>query len=116
MEAKDKISFINSIEETFFCSQCGTQNPKDARFCQNCGYEINVMQQMEQPMFEEIVVESNASQENTTFRPTKQLPPLEFKRIDFNPGNEVEEDTVFATGFPDWSIEPPMVVVRRTHK
>lgn len=93
MDAKSKANFINSVASgaSIPCPKCGTSNKPDAEFCISCGAEITVLKETQ----------------NSTpaFEPVKEASAKAVKYV--APSN------AFAQGLPDWSIEPPQVMVRR---
>ena len=94
MNAKSKADFINAVAAgtVIPCPKCGTSNVSDVKFCTACGAELNVPQE----------------KQNSTpaFAPVKE--PIVTAET-------VESNDVFAQGLPEWSIEPPQVMVRRRH-
>lgn len=95
MDAKSKANFINSVASgaTISCPKCGAANNSDSRFCISCGTEINIPQitQKDAPAFANV-------------KETEQ--PIQISKY-------VEPKNVFAEGLPEWSIEPPQIMVRR---
>lgn len=94
MDAKSRANFINSVASgaNVPCPKCGTSNKSDSKFCFSCGAEITVPQE---------------TQNNTpAFEPAKETTPA--KAVKY-----MEPNNVFAQGLPNWSIEPPQVMVRR---
>lgn len=95
MDAKSKANFINSVANgsSIPCPKCGTANKSDSRFCISCGADITAHpnSQTSIPAFEQVKGSETPAQ------------PVKY----------VEPSTVFAEGLPDWSIEPPQVMVRR---
>lgn len=95
MDAKSKANFINSVAagNTIPCPKCGTANEVDNKFCISCGAEIEIPQESDTvPAFEQS---------------KEPLTPTEIKdKYD-------EPYAVFAQGLPEWSVEPPQVMVRR---
>jgi len=93
MDAKSRADFINSVASgaNIPCPKCGTNNKSDSEFCISCGAGINVSQE---------------TQNTPAFESTKETAPA--KTIKY-----VEPNNVFAQGLPEWSIEPPQVMVRR---
>jgi len=73
-----------------FCSKCGTGLVDTAKFCSKCGTTCPVDS-----------AEPEAAAFVPVIKPKPQVP------------QQVESPSVFAEGLPEWSIEPPMVVVRR---
>lgn len=93
MDAKSKANFINAVASgaNVPCPKCGASNKADSKFCVSCGAEIAAVQE---------------TQNNTpAFEPAKEVPTKTIKYV--------EPNNVFAQGLPDWSIEPPQVMVRR---
>lgn len=93
MDAKSRADFINSVASgaNIPCPKCGTNNKSDSKSCISCGAEINVSQE---------------TQNTPAFESTKETAPAETIKY-------VEPNNVFAQGLPEWSIEPPQVMVRR---
>lgn len=95
MDPKSKMNFINKIvnEEVFSCPKCGASNKAGNKVCISCGNALSELQNntAEGPAFEK-VVESVSDTENKKY---------------------VEANYAFAQGLPDWSIEPPQIIVRR---
>ena len=96
MDAKSKANFINSIAggQEIACPECGTSNKADSKFCISCGKDLS----------------TTAGTNNApAFAPATE--PVEEAKA--APVKYVEPVNVFAQGLPDWSIEPPQVMVRR---
>lgn len=95
MDAKSKANFINSVASgtNIPCPKCGTSNKSDSKFCISCG--------------EEILAPQETQNDAPAFEPTKEA------EVPNKPIKYVEPNNVFAQGLPDWSIEPPQVMVRR---
>ena len=93
MDAKSRANFINSVASgaNIPCPKCGTSNKSDSKFCISCGAEIAVPQE----------AQNNAP----AFEPANEAPAKVVKYV--------EPSNVFAQGLPNWSIEPPQVMVRR---
>lgn len=93
MDAKSKANFINSVASgaNVPCPKCGAINKSDNKFCISCGADITVPQE----------AQNNAP----AFEPAKEEPAKTIKYV--------EPNNVFAQGLPNWSIEPPQVMVRR---
>ena len=93
MDAKSKADFINSVasETNVPCPKCGANNKAGSKFCISCGAEISAPKAAANnaPAFE--------TAQEVTAKDTKYRDP----------------NNVFAKGLPDWSIEPPQVMVRR---
>lgn len=94
MDAKSRADFINSVASGINvpCPKCGTNNKPDSKFCISCGAEIAVPQK--------------AGNNTPAFETTKEATTAKTKKY-------VEPNNAFAQGLPDWSIEPPQVIVRR---
>lgn len=95
MDAKAKANFINSVSSgnTMPCPVCGNVNENDCKFCASCGFNF------ENAGLEEI----SATAERASVQKNMKANKYE------------EPEYVFAQGLPDWSVEPPQVMVRR-HK
>lgn len=94
MDAKSKANFINAVASgtTVPCPKCGAANQADSEFCISCGAELPAPQE--------------AQKDTPVFEPSKESAPT--KTVEY-----VEPDNAFAQGLPDWSLEPPQVMVRR---
>lgn len=64
-----------------YCKKCGTQNPDGAKFCKNCGYELNAVEIEEEPP-KKTVIEEDTYQNTTDTAPKKVI---------------IEEDTYYNT-------------------
>lgn len=95
MDAKSKANFINSVASgaSVPCPKCGTSNKPDGKFCISCGAKITVPQE--------------AQNSAPAFEPAKEA-GAQTKAAKY-----VEPNNVFAQGLPNWSVEPPQVMVRR---
>ncbi len=93
MDAKSKAEFINSVAslKSVPCPKCGSNNKANNKFCFSCGAEI--------------IVPQNVQNNVPAFETAKEEPN--------NVNKYVEPNNVFAQGLPDWSIEPPQIMVRR---
>lgn len=93
MDAKSKANFINSVASgaNVPCPKCGASNKAGNKFCISCGAEISAPQ---------------AATNNAPAFATAQEAPAKAAKY-------IEPSNVFAQGLPDWSIEPPQVMVRR---
>lgn len=93
MDAKSRANFINSVASGINvpCPKCGTTNKSDSKFCISCGAGITVP--------------TEAQNNAPAFAPAQEAPAKAVKYV--------EPTNVFAQGLPDWSVEPPQVMVRR---
>ncbi len=95
MNTKSELDSTNSItiETSAICPKCGATNEGDSKFCASCGIELSTSYKspIGSPAFEQIK--------------EQKLPKKVVKYV--------EPNTVFAEGLPEWSIEPPQVIVRR---
>jgi len=96
MDAKSKANFINSIVggQEIPCPECGTLNEADSKFCLSCGKELSATKETD-----------NTPAFAPAEEPVEKAKPVTVKYV--------EPSNVFAQGLPEWSIEPPQVVVRR---
>ena len=85
MDAKSRANFINSVASgtNVPCPKCGTNNKPGA----------------------EITVPQEAQNNAPAFAPAQETPVKAVKYV--------EPNNAFAQGLPNWSIEPPQVMVRR---
>lgn len=89
------------------CQNCGNNEiSTNDKFCEKCESKINSV---------EVVVPFSSIEENEM--------PLKTKKSIFSPtfSIEIEEEVseaeaILAKGFPDWDLEPPMILVRRRHQ
>ena len=95
MDAKSKADFINSVAAgtVTHCPNCGMINESDSKFCISCGAELSIPQtpQANAPAFEQVKEKETPAQVS----------------------QYIEPNNIFAEGLPEWSIEPPQVMVRR---
>lgn len=121
METNRDTKKINTVTEgkAVQCPQCGFSNESNSKFCEKCGTTI-----------------VNNASKTTNDDETQNLP---FKKINEtlldseSPSNNnienvatekscdkityyEEENLVFAQGLPEWSPNPPTVLVRRVQK
>ena len=115
MDAKSKANFINAVAsgDIIPCRECGTRNKSDSKFCISCGRELSpAAAQSSTAAFAAVTEETKPSdtavasvaQNNTS--PTSAFAPVSTVQY-------VEPSKAFALGLPEWSIEPPLVPVRR---
>jgi predicted amidophosphoribosyltransferase len=136
MDAKDKLNFINNTESTeaSLCESCGARiNSKDV-FCQACGEPIRRIVAVtadngivicpicgkEQKSNREICISCGAEFDYDGSRVVKKASVV--KETSTQPEGAAQVTTVFqyiepspafASGLPEWSIEPPVIAVRR---
>lgn len=113
MDAKSKANFINSVGAgtVIPCPKCGTANESDSKFCMSCGTELSAPQtpQADGPAFapvEEKETPVQAEERETLAQAEEKETPAQVLKY-------VEPNNAFADGLPEWSIEPPQVMVRR---
>lgn len=97
MDAKSKADFINSVAagQKAPCPKCGAANDAGSKFCAYCGSAMSAAK----PAF-------SPSEPKPEFPPSEPTQNVSAAEIE-------ETSAIFAEGLPGWSIEPPMVVVRR---
>lgn len=95
LDAKSKADFINSVAagKKIPCPVCGTANESDDKFCVSCGAEIGV---------------SSNPDKIPAFKQKNHSAPFAENKVQYD-----EPYAAFAQGLPEWSVEPPQVVVRR---
>lgn len=92
MDAKSKANFINSVASGAVvpCPKCNASNKPDAKNCEVCGEALVAPAEANNaPAFESAKAPAAA--------------PVKYE----------EPNNVFAKGLPEWSLEPPQVMVRR---
>lgn len=97
MDAKSKANFINSIStgNEVVCQNCGVKNEIFSEFCITCGTEISTNEDLTQKSVYPLDNDNS-------------IPALKQANIKY-----VEPSNAFAHGLPDWTIEPPQLLVRR---
>ncbi|MCI9077898.1 MAG: zinc ribbon domain-containing protein [Lachnospiraceae bacterium] len=104
MDAKSRADFINSTAagQIKVCPICQSGNNPDAAFCSVCGRELKEPDTNNQDIlpFTNVDEEIAATQEDIPYI----KPAIK---------NYHEPDNIFAKGLPEWSIEPPNLLVRR---
>lgn len=131
MDAKSKADFINSVGAgtVIPCPKCGTVNESDSKFCMSCGTNLSAPQtpQTDGPAFapieekktpvqvEERETPMQVKEKETPVQAEKRETPMqaEEKAAPVQILKYVEPSNAFAEGLPEWSIEPPQVMVRR---
>lgn len=135
MDAKSKAAFINSVASgaTILCSNCGAANDIDNSFCISCGSVITAPENVRKDatVFNSTEETAPAVTEQVYDKP-KSIPceagdtASESVQKDAPAFNSIKEATpavaestyneskgIFAEGLPEWSLEPPQLVVRR---
>ena len=128
MDAKSKANFINSVAsgEKIPCPECGQLNKSDSKFCSFCGCEIKSPEEVkpadsafptvapEQPAAVSAFPAAAPAESPADSAPASSAPAFEkTKEAPVKEEPYVEPPTAFAQGLPEWTIEPPQVVVRR---
>ncbi|MBQ3055588.1 MAG: hypothetical protein IJC88_05735 [Oscillospiraceae bacterium] len=100
MDVNGKTEVINSVasSEIIPCPRCGTSNIPENQFCISCGSALPA---------------STAPKEDAPESEAPAFAPLEESETPEPEKEYVEPNNIFAQGLPDWSIEPPQVLVRR---
>jgi predicted RNA-binding Zn-ribbon protein involved in translation (DUF1610 family) len=107
MDAKSRADFINSVASgaSIPCPGCGTNNKPDSKYCISCGAELVRPQEVKKEEPKENNETKETQNSTPAFESVQEAPAKKIKYIE--PGN------AFAQGLPDWSIEPPQIMVRR---
>lgn len=113
MDAKSRANFINSVGtgKVKVCPKCQTPNKIDASFCGMCGEKFEqVIEKMSTASTnsENPFVPVSASEEIAATMESKDE-----RNARVTIGIDRESESVFAAGLPNWSIEPPQILVRR---
>lgn len=86
------------------CPSCGKQNSIENDFCEACGRRLKGQDEVQKVAFKSVTEDENREADKIKDIKVQFMAPIE---ID-------EQHNAFAEGLPDWSVEPPQVVVRRT--
>lgn len=126
-------------EEVVFCTECGTSNLISDNFCENCGNRLqqDVVSDQESTVAQISYSKSHTSQQKNhvyTSYQDIQVTPKNKRYVSEISGIKIDkiiqkmEDNqlatiklaesldkrkAIATGLPEWSLEPPMELVRR---
>lgn len=103
MDARSKASFVNAVADgqLLVCPNCQFGNPLDSRFCIKCGHQLKENKPVDTAPAFASVEETPAVSQSPAFA---SVPVVQ---------EEEEPKSAFAQGLPEWSLEPPMMVVRR---
>ena len=131
MDAKAKANFINSVakDNNIPCQNCGGLNNAGAKFCKFCGTKLAQPAPDPQPMSvpdpQPVPTPQPVEEENIPFRSIDKAQPVSEPQPVHQPEQNAdpvgsfyyeEPVSVFAQGLPEWSVEPPQVMVRRKRK
>lgn len=124
MTVKAKVDFINAVANgsKIPCSECGSENKPEARFCTICGNALVTPVVSEKKSVNPAVVKEEPAavvekplkpiimpkKNNET--PTPQKPAAEPQAV---AASGYEDKSAFANGLPAWTLEPPQVLVKR---
>ena len=97
-KTEKELPFETIKQESIICPKCGIKNTSDAKFCAKCGSRL-----------EQIEACVSKTDETNDLIPKEDSSEKE-KR------NQIWEQNTFAQGLPEWSLEPPQVMVRRKRK
>lgn len=118
MDARSKANFINAVVsgQDNPCPNCNTLNEADAKFCASCGTPMIRKSEAAQAAPAFVPLKKVKMAQETQGSPTSA--PAEEKKEDmaFEPLKKVQKEEVrsaFADGLPEWTIEPPQILVRR---
>lgn len=118
MDARSKANFINAVVsgQENPCPNCNTLNEADAKFCASCGTPMIQKSEVAQVVPAFVPLKKMKMAQETQGSPTPA--PAEEKKEDiaFEPLKKVQKEEVrsaFADGLPEWTIEPPQILVRR---
>ncbi len=113
MSAASRAEFINSAAsgKMIPCLNCNTQNEPEALFCCVCGTKL-VRKNSSEEAFQKVSSDS-AKKKSSSVSIAKSDSPAFAPAVKSTLKEDEEPTSVFADGLPEWSIEPPQVVVRR---
>ena len=133
MDARSKASFVNAVADgqLLVCPNCQFGNPLDSRFCIKCGHQLKENKPVDTAPAFASVEETPAVSQAPAFASVEETPAVSqspaFASVEETPAvsqspafasvpvvqEEEEPKSAFAQGLPEWSLEPPMMVVRR---
>ena len=133
MDARSKASFINAVADgqLLVCPNCQFGNPLDSRFCIKCGHQLKENKPVDTAPAFASVEETPAVSQSPAFASVEETPAVSqspaFAAVEEKAAKtkapafasvpvvqeEEEPKSAFAQGLPEWSLEPPMMVVRR---
>lgn len=133
MDARSKASFINAVADgqLLVCPNCQFGNPLDSRFCIKCGHQLKENKPVDTTPAFAAAEETSAVSQSPAFASVEETPAVSqspaFASVEETPAvsqspafasvpvvqEEEEPKSAFAQGLPEWSLEPPMMVVRR---
>ncbi len=133
MDARSKASFVNAVADgqLLVCPNCQFGNPLDSRFCIKCGHQLKENKPVDTAPAFASVEETPAVSQSPAFTSVEETPAVSqspaFASVEETPAvsqspafasvpvvqEEEEPKSAFAQGLPEWSLEPPMMVVRR---
>ena len=133
MDARSKASFVNAVADgqLLVCPNCQFGNPLDSRFCIKCGHQLKENKPVDTTPAFASVEETPAVSQSPAFTSVEETPAVSqspaFASVEETPAvsqspafasvpvvqEEEEPKSAFAQGLPEWSLEPPMMVVRR---
>lgn len=133
MDARSKASFINAVADgqLLVCPNCQFGNPLDSRFCIKCGHQLKENKPVDTTPAFAAAEETSAVSQSPAFASVEETPAVSqspaFAAVEEKAAKtkapafasvpvvqeEEEPKSAFAQGLPEWSLEPPMMVVRR---
>ena len=133
MDARSKASFVNAVADgqLLVCPNCQFGNPLDSRFCIKCGHQLKENKPVDTTPAFAAVEETSAVSQSPAFASVEETPAVSqspaFAAVEEKAAKtkapafasvpvvqeEEEPKSAFAQGLPEWSLEPPMMVVRR---
>ena len=133
MDARSKASFVNAVADgqLLVCPNCQFGNPLASRFCIKCGHQLKENKPVDTAPAFASVEETPAVSQSPAFTSVEETPAVSqspaFASVEETPAvsqspafasvpvvqEEEEPKSAFAQGLPEWSLEPPMMVVRR---
>ena len=133
MDARSKASFVNAVADgqLLVCPNCQFGNPLDSRFCIKCGHQLKENKPVDTAPAFASVEETPAVSQSPAFASVEETPAVSqapaFASVEEKAAKtkapafasvpvvqeEEEPKSAFAQGLPEWSLEPPMMVVRR---
>lgn len=127
MTVKSKVDFLNAVASgnKIPCPECGSENKAEARFCTICGnalvkpvvtenkpVEVAIAKKVETAV-DEKVFQPTIMIKKSSEAPVKPKIQAEAQAI---ATSIFEEKSALADGLPQWTLEPPQVLVKRRNR
>ena len=101
---------------SFTCVKCGEKVPEFNKFCEYCGTAVGNKASKEAASKTETSLAKEAAPKTATNPVEKDGGVKDQESVPAESPINLIEDSPLAKGLPKWSIEPPVIAVRRKSK